>query len=267
MVVVEDDAGRAVRRGELVVGDRPAADHLVGDQAGPEVAVDRQREAGRERVADHRAQHRGGSCRRTAPGRRCPARPRRGGTAPGRWPAAAARCAAPSRGPGARPTAGRRRAPGRSRAPRRESRARGARSPRAARPARGWGRGGPGRAARARRRRGGRWAGPTRGAGRRRPPGRGRGAPRPATRRSGCRPSARRPGPAGAGFLIAQRSLGRISVTWSRASRTSTGRGTRSRGGAPCRAVPMSWSTTRIPRVAHSAASSRGATTRCQRSR
>ena len=56
VMVVEDDAGRAVRRGELVVRDRPAVDHLVGDQPGPEVAVHRQREAGRERVAHDRAQ-------------------------------------------------------------------------------------------------------------------------------------------------------------------------------------------------------------------
>ena len=40
-------------------------------------------------------------------------------------------------------------------------------------------------------------------------------------------------------LLIAQRSRG-CSVTWSRASRTSTGRGTRSRGGSPCRAAPIS---------------------------
>ena len=101
------------------LGIDAAADHLVGDQAGPEVAVHRQREAGRERVAHDRAelaarvadeQHRVAGVGSARVG----VEPVRVGGLQQRLDAAA-----PSRGPVARPTAGRRRGPGRSRAPRR----------------------------------------------------------------------------------------------------------------------------------------------------
>ena len=95
-VVVEHDAGRGVHRAEVGVRHELAPQHARGQELLPAGAVDRQRQAGGHRVLDHRADACRGSCRRTAPPGPC-RRPRgRGGTAPGRWPASAGRCACPS---------------------------------------------------------------------------------------------------------------------------------------------------------------------------